>query len=481
MLHGRAAEFAAIERLLVSASHQQSGALIFTGEAGIGKTALLAHAAQHANGMQVLRVVGVESEAELAFAGLHQLLWPLHDDIERLPSPQADALRVAFGLAAAPADGPNPFLVALATLSLLAEAAEERPVLCLVDDAHWLDGSSADALLFVARRLQAEGVAMLFAARETEGNLFFPPGVPGHRLSGLNPHAAAALLGDISAEPLAPDVVQELIVRLGGNPLALVEVSPLLGSARRAGAEPLPDTLPLSVVMLRAFVTRVRQLPRPTQTLLEVVAADDTGELAAVLSVLGRFDVGDQALSAAEDVGLLRVGDGRVMFDHPLMRAAVYQGTPFDRRRAVHLALADAPGLTPDRRAWHLAAAARGPDDSVAAALEATADEARRRSGHSAAAAALRRAAELSTAEQDKVRRLVRARKVSGWPATRAALAPWWITRPRPLRAFPRRLRSPIFAVFSSSGLASRLMRPTSFYPVRIWHTARNPTELWRC
>jgi len=152
------------------------------------------------------------------------------------------------------------------------------------------------------------------------------------------------------------------------------------------------------------------------------VAADDTGELAAVLSVLGRFDVGDQALSAAEDVGLLRVGDGRVMFDHPLMRAAVYQGTPFDRRRAVHLALADAPGLTPDRRAWHLAAAARGPDDSVAAALEATADEARRRSGHSAAAAALRRAAELSTAEQDKVRRLVRAAE-SEWLAGHAGRA----------------------------------------------------------
>jgi hypothetical protein len=317
VLHGRAAELAAIERLLVSASHRQSGALILTGEAGIGKTALLAHAAQRAGGMQVLRVVGVESEAELAFAGLHQLLWPLHDDIERLPPPQADALRVAFGLAGAPAGGPNRFLVALATLSLLAEAAEQLPVLCLVDDAHWLDGSSADALLFVARRLEAEGVAMLFAARETEGHLFLPSGVPICRLSGLDPHAAAALLADIPSEPLAPDVVQELIVRLGGNPLALVEVPPLLGSSHRAGAEPLPDALPLSVVMMRAFVTRVRQLPRSTQILLEVVAADDTGDLVTVLSVSGRFDVSDQALSAAEDAGLLRVGDGRVMFDHP--------------------------------------------------------------------------------------------------------------------------------------------------------------------
>jgi hypothetical protein len=333
----------------------------------------------------------------LAFAGLHQLLWPLHDDIERLPPPQADALRVAFGLAAAPAGGPNPFLVALATLSLLAEAAEQRPVLCLVDDAHWLDGSSADALLFVARRLEAEGVAMLFAARETEGHLFLPSGVRVCRLSGLEPHAAAALLADIPGEPLAPDVVQELIVRLGGNPLALVEVPPLLGSSDRAGAEPLPDALPLSVVMMRAFLTRVRQLPRSTQILLEVVAADDTGDLATVLSVSGRFDVSDQALSAAENAGLLRVGDGRILFDHPLMRAAVYQGTPFKRRRAVHMALADTPGLTPDRRAWHLAAAASGPDDTVAAALEATADEARRRSGHSAAAAALQRAAELKT------------------------------------------------------------------------------------
>ena len=399
MLHGRAAELAAIEHLLVSASQRRSGALVLTGEAGIGKTALLSSAAQLADGMQVLRVVGVESETELAFAGLHQLLWPLHDGIDGLPPPQAAALRAAFGLAAAPPGGPNPFLVAVATLTLLAEAAEQSPVLCLIDDAHWVDASSSDALLFVARRLDAEGVAMVFTAREGEGHRFLPSGVPVHHLHGLDPEAAAALLADHAAGPIAPDVVAQLVARTGGNPLALVEIPPLLQPAQRSGSTALPTALPIGASIMRTFLARIRQLPGPTQTLLELVAADDSGDLATVLSVVAHQNIDDQALSAAEAAGLIRVGDGRVAFEHPLMRSAVYHGTPFSRRRAAHLALAHAPGLTPDRRAWHLAAAADGPDDTAAAALHATADEARARSGHAAAAAALLRAAELSTDE----------------------------------------------------------------------------------
>lgn len=409
MLHGRAAEIATIEQLLVSAFRQRSGVLVLTGEAGIGKTALLSFAAQRADTMQVLRVVGVDSETELAFAGLHQLLWPLHERIDALPPPQALALRGALGLAAAPAGGPNPFLVAVATLTLLAEAAEQAPVLCLIDDAHWLDASSADALMFVARRLDAEGIVMLFAAREAEGHRFSPSGVPLHHMGGLDTDAAAALLAESPVGPLASDVVEALVVRTGGNPLALVEIPPLLEPTHRSGSSALPSALPVGASIMHTFLTRVRQLPSPTQTMLEVIAADGSGDLATLLSVAAQYDIDDQALSAAESAGLISVRDGRVIFEHPLMRAAVYQGAPLHRRRAAHRALADAPGVTADRRAWHLAAAAGGTDEAAAAALENTADEARARSGHAAAAAALVRAAELSPSEEARVRRLVLA------------------------------------------------------------------------
>jgi hypothetical protein len=233
--------------------------------------------------MRVLQAVGVESEAELAFAALHQLLRPVHQGIERLPAPQAAALRGAFGLTTAPASGPNRFLVAVATLTLLADAAEERPVLCTVDDAQWMDSSSTDTLLFVVRRLQAEGVAVLFALRDGEGRAVVAASVPERHLSGLDADAAAALLADRHPEFIAAPVVRDLVARTGGNPLALLEVPPLLDAAQRAGRAPLPDALPIGPGMERAFLARVRNLPTSTQTLLEVVAAEDSGDLATVL------------------------------------------------------------------------------------------------------------------------------------------------------------------------------------------------------
>ena len=411
MLHGRAGELAAINRLLERARDGYSGAVVVRGEAGIGKSALLEYAAAEASGFTVLRATGVESEAEFAFATLHQLLRPMQDGIDQLPLPQASGLRAAFGLAPLSADGDQRFLVAVAALTLLTDTAERQPVLCLVDDAHWADRSSTDVLLFVARRLAAEAVVLMFAARDVSpktNNDFWSAGVAVLTLRGLDVEAAACL----SPHAVAPPVLAELVTRTGGNPLVLREVLPQLDSDQRAGRAPLPATLPMGTRMEEAFLGRVHPLPATTQGLLEVIAADGTGDLHTALRVASLLTgTGDAAaLAPAEDAGLVRIEGGRVEFRHPLLRTAVYRAMPAERRRTIHLALADVLGDTaPDRRAWHLATASDAPDEAVAAALEDSAGRTRARSGYAAAATALERAADLSPGDAARVRRLAAA------------------------------------------------------------------------
>lgn len=407
MLYGRSNEHALIACLLAQAREGHSGVLLVHGEAGVGKTALLVDAAAQAGGFRVLRGAGVESEVELPFAGLHQVLRPVLDRLDRLPAPQASALRGAFGRADTQ---PNRFLIELGVLNLLAAVAERQPVLCLVDDAHLLDQPSADALVFVARRLSTEPIVLLLAARDENLRQFHAPGLPDLRLCGLDPGAAGQLL-QAHAGTLAPEVCDRLIEETGGNPLALVELSAALTSGQLAGHEPLPERLPLSAGLQQAFLQRVRRLPAATQTLLLVAAAEDTGELATILAAGQVLGSGPAALEPAERAGLVQVTDLELAFRHPLVRSAIYQGATFTARQAAHHALIQAlqGEEHADRRAWHLAAATLGPDEQAAAAMEASADRARRRGGPAVAAAALQRAAALTPQTGPRVRRLVAA------------------------------------------------------------------------
>jgi DNA-binding CsgD family transcriptional regulator len=426
MLHGRRAECDTLDRLLADARRSRSGVLMLRGEAGVGKSALLEHAAGRAEGMTVLRAAGVESEAELPFAALHQLLRPVLDRARRLPDPQAAALAGALGHGT-PAEPRDRFLVSVAVLSLLAEAAEDRPVLGLVDEAQWLDRSSAEVLGFAARRLEAEGVVLLFAARDGDPREFPAPGLPELRLGGLDREAAAALLERAGAG-LHPAVVDRLVERTGGNPLALLELPATLTPDQLAGRAPLDDVLPLTARLERAFGERVRRLPADARTLLLVAAAETGGDPAVVLRAGARLGVDAGALDQAESAGLVGTGDGRLRFRHPLVRSAAYQAPPLGARQAAHRALAEV--LTGeaqrDQRVWHLAAATVGPDEAVAAELERSADRARRRGGQAAAAAALERAAALSGDDADRGRRLVAAATaafVAGQAERAAALA----------------------------------------------------------
>ncbi|GAA3612158.1 LuxR family transcriptional regulator [Nonomuraea rosea] len=402
--------------MLAEAKDGRSGVLVLRGAAGIGKSALLDHAARKASatGMRTVRRVGIESETELVFAALHLLLRSGLDRLDRLPAPQADALRGAFGLA--PSSAADRFLVGLGALTLLSELAGDGPLLCLVDDAQWLDHSSADALLFAARRLEAEGVALILSVRDGS-HTFRRSGLPEMRLGGLGPEDAAALLGD-TADALAPHVRDRILAESGGNPLALIELPAALTPEQRAGhVTPLAyhlGPLPLTGRMQEAFQTQIHALPEPAQTLLLVAAAESTGDLAVILKAAQRLGVRADAVEPGERTGLIRV-DGGLAFRHPLIRAAAYQGAPFTRRLAAHWALADAlDGATggsgdADARAWHLAAACTQPDEAVAAELEHAAERARRRSGHAATTAAYQRAAQLTPDPRHQVRRLISA------------------------------------------------------------------------
>jgi DNA-binding CsgD family transcriptional regulator len=406
MLHGRDGETAALVALLDGAREGRSGALVLRGEAGIGKSALLDHAVGAADGMAVIRSAGVEFEAELPYAGLQLLLRKAMGSVDALPGPQRGALRTAFGLAAGGAA--EPMFVGLAVLSLLADHAGDGGLLCVVDDAQWLDRASAGALAFAARRLDAEGVVMLFAARDGEG-AFTAPGLPELRLGALGDEAAEALLAERGGV-LADAARGQVLAEARGNPLALLELPVALraGQAPAAGGAALPLTSRLQL----AFHGQVSHLPRGTQTLLLVAAADHTGDPGILVRAAGRLGVGVADLPPAEEAGLVFVDEeDRLRFRHPLVRAAIHQRAPLPERLAAHRALAEAcdPVLDPDHRAWHLAAAATGPDEEVAAALQATAGRARERSGHAAAAAAYERAARLSTDPAARAERLVLA------------------------------------------------------------------------
>ncbi|WP_344838134.1 LuxR family transcriptional regulator [Actinocorallia longicatena] len=396
MLVGRSPEQKQLASLLDAAGDGTSAALVLRGEPGIGKTALLEWAAAERGGMSVLRGGGVEFEAELPFAGLSQILRTALPLLPRLPGPQRAALSGAFGLASdAPADR---LLVGLAVLSLLAEVADGAPLLVLVDDAQWLDGVSAEALLFAARRLHAEGVVIVFAARD-DG--FAAPGLPELRLGGLEPADAAALL----PRDLDPAVRYRVLSESHGNPLALLE----LPSVVSAG----DPSLPLTARLQAAFAGRVAGLPERTRVLLLVAAAEETGDLPVILAAAGALGAGPSDLPSAGDGGgtLVRLDGQRLTFRHPLVRAAVYREAPLDLRLRAHAALAAAltdPDVA-DRRAWQLAAAATAPSEEVAAALEASALRARDRNGYGAASAAFERAARLTPVPADRAIRLLRA------------------------------------------------------------------------
>ncbi|MGY1619856.1 AAA family ATPase [Geodermatophilus sp. SYSU D00691] len=421
MLAGRDPERAAVAAAVDAARAGRGGALVVRGVAGSGKTTLLTEALAAVEDLTVLRTSGVESESPLAFAALQRLLWPLRGRLEALPAPQRAALRAALGEADGEGDR---FLAFLGTLSLLADAAEERPLLAVVDDAHWLDDASSAALLFVARRLQAERVGLLFAARDGDVRRFEADDLPTVVLGGVTGPDADALLSARGA--VDPAVRDALVASTGGNPLALVELAGVLTAGQLAGTEPLPSPLPLTGGVERGFLERHRRLPEAARRFLVVAAADDTGRLTVVRDAAEALDAGDDALDAVERAGLLRVDGDALSMYHPLVRSAVYRAATSAQRRAAHRALADVLGADADRRAWHLAAAADRPDETVVAALDGVAERAAARGGHEAAAAAWARAAELTPGGEERGRRLYLAAS-SSWlgahPSRAIALA----------------------------------------------------------
>ncbi len=421
MLQGRNSERAAVATLVTDAAAGRGGALVLLGLPGVGKSALLADTVARAEGLTALRTQGVESESPLAFAALQRLLWPVRALAAQLPEPQQRALRAVFG--EADAGAVDRFLVFLAALSLLAEAAEQAPVLAVVDDAHWLDDASAAALLFVARRLEAERVAILFAARTGDVRTFDSADLPALTLTGIDAEPAGVLLAEHAGVPVPPGVRDALLAGTGGNPLALVELTEALSAEQLSGAAPLPERLPLTGGVERAFLDRCRRLSDAAQTLLLVAAADDSGRVAVVRVAAAELDVVEQAMEEAERSGLLAVRDGGVELRHPLVRSAVYGAATSTERRRVHRALAAAleGSGDDDRRAWHLAASVEQPDAAVVDALDAAAERALRRGGHEAASAAWERAAELSVGG-DRVRRLAAAAE-SAWLAARPGRA----------------------------------------------------------
>ena len=356
MLRGRRNECEALDRQLQRVRAGQSSVQVLRGEAGVGKSALLEYVAERASECRIARVAGVESEMELAFAGLHQLCAPMLGELDGLPGPQRDALRGAFGLQDGAA--PDRFLVALAVLSLLAEAAEERPLVCLVDDVQWLDRASAQTLAFVARRLLAESIAMVFAVREP-ADVNELSGLPEMVVSGLADGDARSLLASAMPGRLDERVRDQIVAETRGNPLALLELPRGLTPAELAGGFGLPEARPLASRVEETFVQRVRGLPGETQRLLLVAAAEPAGDVSLLWRAAGQLGVRGDAGRPAEEAGLIELGI-RVRFRHPLMRSAAYWAADFRDRQEVHRALAEATDrdADPDRRAWHLAQAA---------------------------------------------------------------------------------------------------------------------------
>jgi DNA-binding CsgD family transcriptional regulator len=398
----RHSERAILDRVVEAVRAGESRALILSGEPGVGKTALLEYLRGRAPACHVIRVAGVQSEMELAFAALHQLCSPVLGSLQRLPGPQRDAVRTAFGMSAGPA--PDRFLVGLAVLSLLSDAAEQQPLLCLVDDEQWLDRASAQALGFVARRLGAESVGLVFAARVPSSEL---AGLAELRVEGLPEADARALLDSVLTGPLDTRVRDQILAETQGNPLALLELPRGLISQQLAGRSQLPGAMRLSGGIEENFRRRVEALPEQTRRLLVVAAAEPVGDVTLVWGAAARLGIGAEATAPAVEAGLIEFGV-RVRFRHPLVRFVVYGSALPQERQQVHAALAEVtdPEQDPDRRAWHRAHAAAGPDEAVAAELERCADRARARGGVAAAAAFLQHATVLTV---DPARRTERA------------------------------------------------------------------------
>ena len=401
-LRGRRTECAVLDGMIATVREGEGRTLVVRGEAGVGKTALLEHVAEAASDLRVVRAVGVESEMELAFAALHQLCAPMLDRLGRLPAPQREALGIVFGLSGGAA--PDRFLVGLAVLSLLSEVAEERPLVCVIDDAQWLDQASARTLGFVARRLLADPVGLVFAAREPGEEL---RGLPELEVQGLRNGDAHALLGSVVQFLLDERVRDRIVAETRGNPLALLELPRGLTATQLAGGFELLGVQALSGRIEESFRQRLAELPPETKRLLLVAAAESVGDPLLVWRAAERLGIGVSAAAAAETEGLLAIS-ARVTFRHPLVRSAVYRSASLPERRAVHLALAEVtdPEVDPDRRAWHLAAAAPGPDEEVALELERSAGRVQARGGLAAAAAFLERSVALT---RDPARRADRA------------------------------------------------------------------------
>jgi DNA-binding CsgD family transcriptional regulator len=406
-LLGRRSECAALDQLVASVRAGQSRALVLRGEAGIGKSALLEYLVAHASGCGVARAAGVESEMELVFAGLQQLCAPFVDRRERLPGPQRDALGIAFGLL--DGDAPDRFLVGLAVLSLLSDVADARPLVCVVEDAQWLDAASAQSLAFVARRLGAESVGLVFAVREPFGERHFE-GLAGLVVAGLDDRDAQQLLADVVTGPLDPRVRDRIVAETRGNPLALLELPHGRTPAELAGGFRVFDDAALSGRIEQSFRERLAPLPASTRLLLLLMAAEPVGDPLLVWRAAGELGIGPEAAAPATAAGLVDLG-AQVRFRHPLVRSAVYGGEAPEERQRVHRALAECSDadVDPDRRAWHLAQATGGLDEGVAVELERSAGRARARGGVAAGAAFHERAAELTPEPRRRAQRALLA------------------------------------------------------------------------
>jgi DNA-binding CsgD family transcriptional regulator len=404
-LVGRKRERDVLDRLLESARGGHAAVLVLHGQPGVGKTALLESTIEAAQGYRISRTSGVESEMELPFAALQRLCTPFIEHAERLPKPQREALGVAFGMHAGPA--PNPFLVGLAVLGLLAESAADRPLLAIVDDAQWLDGASARALVFVARRLEAEMIATVFATREPGDAL---ARLPELRVENLGHRDARTLLESVLPAPMDERVLDRIVHETGGNPLALLELPHGLTPTQLAGGFGLPAGVPLSDSIEESFTRRITKFPPEARRLLLVAATDPVGDTALVLRAAERLGISSTTVGVVESEGLLSFGP-EVVFRHPLVRSAVYRAAGLKDRRDAHRALAEAtdPDIDPDRRAWHRAQATATPDEEVALELERSAARAQARGGLAAAGAFLERAAALTPEPTRRARRALAA------------------------------------------------------------------------
>jgi AAA ATPase-like protein len=439
-LTDRRSERGQLDRLIETVRAGQSRALVVRGEPGVGKTVLLDYLARRASaeGCRVARAAGVQTEMELAFAGLHQLCAPMLNHGRRLPIPQRDALQTAFGISTGPP--PDRFLVALAVLSLLSEVAGEQPLICVVDDQQWLDHASAQALGFVARRVAADPVGLVFAARERGAEL---AGLPELEVLGLRDDDARALLESALPGPLDERVRDLIVAETQGNPLALLELPRGLSPTELAGGFGLPGALPLPGRIEESFLRQLAALPVQTRQLLLVAAAEPYGDLSLVWRAAGRLDIGVQAATPALEAGLVEFGP-RVRFRHPLLRSASYRAASVRDRQAVHATLAEVtdPAAEPDRRAWHRAKAATGPDEDVAAELERSAGRAQARGGLAAAAAFLERAALLSLDPARRAGRTLTAAQASLQAGCSERPLSYW-PRPRPGRSTSCRAPGP--------------------------------------